>query len=73
MRTGGDIRGHILIPIKRASYCSKEVGRVKSGNQYLPFLFYMRATQKIRGQIRTSEDIYMSTDKDKCGHIYEYR
>ena len=57
MRTGGDIRGHILIPIKIISYWrSREAGQGKPGNHHLPPPFYSRATQKIRGQIRTFED-----------------
>ena len=37
MRTGGDIRGHILIPIKRVSYCRKEQGG-KTGQAWQPSL-----------------------------------
>ena len=77
-------RGHILIPIKRVSYFSSSAGG-RTGQAWQPSLvspFYSRATQKIRGQIRTFEDKWgdksidedkwgqkwgdMITDKDKC-------
>ena len=56
MRKRGDIRGQIMRPIKRASYRSREAGQGKPGNHHVCPPFYSRATQKIRGQIRTFED-----------------